>query len=48
MSIAGIYYLGDGYEGDIKVFPDKVVIPASKRQAGGGSLEKYIELEFQD
>lgn len=46
MSIAGIYTLGDRYEGDIKVFPDKVFIPASKRQAGGGSVEKDTELNF--
>lgn len=46
MSIVGIYTLGDRYEGDIKVFPDKVFIPASKRQAGGGSVEKNIELLF--
>jgi len=46
MSLVGIYSLGDRYEGDIKVFPEKVFIPASKRQAGGGSVEKDIELKF--
>ena len=46
MSIVGSYCLGDRYEGEIKVYPDKVVIPASKSQRGGGSIEKEIELKF--
>lgn len=47
MSIVGTYRLGDRYEGEIKVYPDKVFIPASKNQHGGGSVEKDIELKFQ-
>jgi len=46
MSIVGIYSLGDRYEGKIKVYPDKVLIPASEDQRGGGSIEKDIELRF--
>lgn len=46
MSVEGIYSLGDRYEGKIKVYPDKVVIPASENQQGGGSLEKSVELKF--
>lgn len=46
MSIVGTYRLGDRYEGEIKVYPDKVFIPASKNQHGGGSIEKDIELKF--
>lgn len=46
MSIQGIYSLGDRYEGKIKVYPDKIVIPASEDQRGGGSLEKGVELKF--
>lgn len=46
MSIVGIYSLGDRYEGKIKVYPDKIVIPASEDQRGGGSLEKGVELKF--
>lgn len=46
MSIVGLYSLGDRYEGDIKVLPNKVLIGASKNQYGGGSIEKDIELEI--
>lgn len=46
MSIVGIYSLGDRYEGKIKVSQDKVIVPASKHQRGGGSIEKDIELKF--
>jgi len=46
MSIVGIYSLGDRYEGKIKVYPDKVFIPASEDQRGGGSIDKDIELKF--
>lgn len=46
MSVKGIYSLGDRYEGKIKVYPDKIVIPASEDQRGGGSLEKGVELKF--
>lgn len=46
MSIVGRYSLGDRYEGDIKVFPDKVFIPASKGQFGGGSIAKDMELKL--
>ena len=46
MSIVGIHSLGDRYEGDIRVYPDKVFIPASERQAGGGAIEKDVELTF--
>jgi hypothetical protein len=46
MSIVGIYSLGDRYEGKIKVYPDKVFIPASKGQFGGGAIEKDTELKF--
>jgi len=46
MSIVGTYSLGDRYNGDIKVYPDKVFIPASDGQFGGGSIEKDVELKF--
>lgn len=46
MTVVGTYTLGDRYEGDIKVYPDKVIIPHSKGQRGGGSLEKDVELRF--
>jgi hypothetical protein len=46
MSIVGTYILGDRYEGDIKVYPDRVLIPASENQYGGGAIEKDIELKF--
>jgi hypothetical protein len=46
MSIVGSHMLGDRYKGDIKVYPNKVFIPASSNQCGGGSLEEDIELEF--
>ncbi|MCP4651316.1 MAG: hypothetical protein GY853_14705 [PVC group bacterium] len=46
MSVVGIYSLGDRYDGDIKVYADKVVIPVSKGQFGGGSIEKDVELKF--
>jgi hypothetical protein len=46
LTVVGIYSLGDRYEGDIKVYPDKVVIPASKGQFGGGSLAKDTALTF--
>jgi hypothetical protein len=46
MSIVGIHSLGDRYEGDIKVFPNKVFIPASESQRWGGAVENDIELNF--
>jgi len=46
MSIMGIYSLGDRYDGDIKVYEDRVFIPASKNQYGGGSTEKDIEIKL--
>ena len=46
MSIVGTYSLGDRYDGDIKVYPDKVVVPASKHQRGGGSIGKDVELKI--
>ena len=46
MSIVGTYSLGDRYNGDIKVYPDRVFVPASEGQFGGGSIEKDIELKF--
>ncbi|MFH1655781.1 MAG: hypothetical protein ABH954_04135 [Candidatus Omnitrophota bacterium] len=46
MSIVGIYSLGDRYDGDIKVYSDKVFIPASKNQFGGGSIDRVVELKF--
>jgi hypothetical protein len=46
MSIVGIYLLGDRYDGEIIVHPDRVFIPASKNQFGGGSTEKDVELSF--
>ena len=46
MSIIGIYTLGDRYDGDIKVYPNKVIIPGSENQYGGGSVDKDIELKF--
>jgi len=47
MSIVGIYPLGDRYDGEIAVYPDRVLIPASMNQLGGGSTEKDVELKFQ-
>ena len=47
MSIVGIYSLGDRYDGDIKVCSNKVVIPVSKGQFGGGAIDKEVELEFK-
>ncbi len=46
MTIVGIYSLGDRYDGEIKVYEDRVLIPASKNQYGGGSTEKDVELTF--
>lgn len=46
MSIVGIYSLGDRYDGDIKVCSNKVVIPASNGQFGGGAIDKEVELKF--
>lgn len=46
MSTVGTYSLGDRYNGDIKVYPDKVFIPASDGQFGGGSIDKDVELKF--
>jgi hypothetical protein len=46
MSVVGTYSLGDRYDGDIKVYPNKVFIPASKNQHGGGSNDKDMELKF--
>lgn len=46
MSTVGTYILGDRYNGDIKVYPDKVFIPASDGQFGGGSIDKDVELKF--
>jgi len=46
MSIVGSHTLGDRYNGDIKVYPDKVLIPASDGQFGGGSIDKDVELKF--
>ena len=46
MSIVGTYMLGDRYEGDIKVYPDRIFIPASKRQSGGRAIEEDVELTF--
>jgi len=48
MSIVGTYSLGDRYEGDIKVYPNKVFIPASERNSGGGAIEKDVELAFPE
>ncbi len=46
MTLVGTYSLGDRYEGEIKVYSDKVLIPASKNQYGGGSIDKTMELKF--
>lgn len=46
MTIVGVYSLGDRYEGDIKVYPDKVLIPPSDHQYGGGSVTKEVELKL--
>jgi len=46
MSIVGTYRMGDRYNGDIKVYPNKVFIPASEGQLGGGSIDKDVELKF--
>lgn len=44
MSIVGTYSLGDRYEGDIQIRGDKIFIPASAVQQGGGANEKDIVL----
>lgn len=44
MSIVGIYSLGDRYDGDIKVYSDRVVVPASKNQYGGGATKEETEI----
>jgi len=44
MTIVGIHYLGDRYEGEIKVYPDKVFIPASEVQFGSGAINKDVEI----
>ena len=46
MSIVGTHTLGDRYNGNIKVYPDKIFIPASEGQFGGGSIDKDVELKF--
>lgn len=48
MTIVGTYSLGDRYEGDIKINGDKVFIPASADQRGGGSNDKDVELKFPE
>jgi len=48
MTIVGTYSLGDRYEGDIKINGNKVLIPASADQRGGGSNDKDIELNFPE
>jgi len=48
MSILGLHSLGDRYDGDIKVLPDKVIIGAAKNQYGGGAIDKDIEVKFTD
>jgi len=48
MTIVGTYSLGDRYEGDIKINGNKVLIPASADQRGGGSNDKDIELSFPE
>lgn len=44
MTVVGTFSLGDRYEGEIKVYPDRVFIPASKNQYGGGAMEKDVVL----
>ena len=44
MSVVKTFTLGDRYEGDIKVLPNKVIVPPSKNQHGGGSIDKVTEL----
>ena len=46
MSIVGTYRLGDRYEGKVEVFPNRVLIHASPKQFGGGSIEEDVELKF--
>ena len=46
MTIVRTYVLGDRYEGEIKVYPDRVVIPKSKDQYGGGAIDHDVELRF--
>lgn len=42
LSVVGTYSLGDRYVGEIKVYSDKVFIPASKNQYGGGGQLKRV------
>lgn len=46
MSIVGTYRLGDRYEGKVEVFPNRVLIHASPKQFGGGSIDEDVELKF--
>ncbi len=48
MTIVGTYSLGDRYEGEIRIDGNKVLIPASADQRGGGSNDKDIELNFPE
>jgi len=45
MTVVGTYTLGDRYDGEIGVYPDKVIIPASKSPISG-PIEKDVELTF--
>ena len=46
MTVVREYGLGDRYEGGIKVYPDKVLIPASKNKANEQIIAHDIELRF--
>ncbi len=48
MEIKGTYSLGDRYDGEIKVYPDRIVIPKSADQRGGGSTDKEVILKITD
>lgn len=44
MTVVGYQSLGDRYEGEIRIEGNKVIIPASDEQRGGGSTDKEIVL----
>ncbi len=46
LTIVKTFNLGDRYDGEVKVFPNKVLIKQSKNQYGGGAIDHDIELTF--
>ncbi|MCP4649607.1 MAG: hypothetical protein GY853_05950 [PVC group bacterium] len=48
LTILGTYSLGDRYGGNIEVYTDKVIIPGSTRQLGGGAIEDVVVIELSE